>query len=111
MTAYNISRFEETSFMKTVETFKIARTMTVLPMLLALSKYPPARLGSLKQILIGGFPLPLGLHEDMYAKPSPQARIIIVYGMTEAGWETFWRKKEKDTTGSIGEVLSGSKMK
>ncbi|KAN0119194.1 acetyl-CoA synthetase-like protein [Hyaloscypha variabilis] len=103
MTAYNLPRFEETSFVKTVETFKIARTMAVLPMLLALPKYPPARLGSLKQILIGGFPLPLGLHEDMYAKPSPQARIIIVYGMTEAGWETFWRKKEKDTTGSIGE--------
>ncbi|PMD33508.1 acetyl-CoA synthetase-like protein [Hyaloscypha variabilis F] len=55
MTAYNLPRFEETSFVKTVETFKIARTMAVLPMLLALSKYPPARLGSLKQILIGGF--------------------------------------------------------
>lgn len=97
--------------MKTVETFKIARTTAVPPMLLGLSKYPPAMLASLKQILIGGFPLPLGPHEDMYVKPSPQARIIVVYGMTEARWETFWRKKEKDTTGSIGEVLSGSKMR
>jgi len=97
--------------MKAVETFKIARTMAVPPILLALSKYPAARLQSLREIFVGGSPLPLGVQEEMYTKLSPQARISIVYGMTEAGWGAFWRRKKKDATGSIGQVLPGSKMR
>ncbi|KAE9379826.1 acetyl-CoA synthetase-like protein [Stipitochalara longipes BDJ] len=111
MTIYTLPRFEETSFVKAVETFKITRTMAVPPILLALSKYPASRLESLRQIFVGGSPLPLGVQQEMYAKLSPQSRITIVYGMTEAGWGAFWRNKKKDITGSIGQVLPGSKMR
>jgi acyl-coenzyme A synthetase/AMP-(fatty) acid ligase len=111
MMIYTLPRFEEAPFLHAVETFKIARTMAVPPILLALSKHPASRLESLRQIFVGGSPLPLGVQEQMYTKLSPKARITIVYGMTEAGWGGFWRKKEKDLTGSIGQVLPGSKMR
>jgi acyl-CoA synthetase (AMP-forming)/AMP-acid ligase II len=111
MIIYTLSRFEETFFVKAIETFNISRTMAVPPILLALSKYPASRLEPLRQILVGGSPLPLGVQEQMYAKLSPAARITIVYGMTEVESGSFWRKKKKDMTGSIGQVLSWSKTR
>jgi acyl-coenzyme A synthetase/AMP-(fatty) acid ligase len=108
---YTLPRFEEGPFVKALETLKITRTLAVPPILLALAKYPESRLASLRRILVGGSPLPLGVQEDMYAKLSPAARIIQVYGMTETGWATIWRKKKKDVTGSIGQTLPGSKMR
>jgi acyl-coenzyme A synthetase/AMP-(fatty) acid ligase len=108
---YTLPRFEETSFLNALENFKITRTIAVPPILLALSKHPAARLESLRQICVGGSPLPLGVQEELYAKLSPAARITQVYGMTEVGWATHWKKKRRDMTGSIGQALPGIKMR
>jgi acyl-coenzyme A synthetase/AMP-(fatty) acid ligase len=108
---YTLPRFEENSFLEAIETFKITRTIAVPPILLSLSKYPASRLESLEEILVGGSPLPLDVQKQMYEKLSPQARITTVYGMAEAGSAAFWKEKQKDTTGSVGQGLPGSNMR
>jgi acyl-coenzyme A synthetase/AMP-(fatty) acid ligase len=111
MTVYTLPRIEETSFVNAVETFKITRTIAVPPILLALSKYPTSKPRSLQQVLVGGSPLPIGIQEQMYSKLLPQATITIGDGMTEDGSGAIWKEKQKDTKGSIGQVLPGSKAR
>jgi long-subunit acyl-CoA synthetase (AMP-forming) len=111
MTIYTLPRFDENSFMNAIKTFKITRTIAVPPILLTLSKYPASRPHSLQQVLVGGSPFPLGIQEQMYSKLLPQVRITIGDGMTEDGSGAFWKEKQKDTTGSIGQVLPGSKTR
>jgi hypothetical protein len=111
MTIYTLPRFEETSFVNAVETFKITRTIAVPPILLTLSKYRASRPQSFQQVLVREFPLPFGIQQQMYSKLLPQERITIGDGMTEDRSGAFWKEKQKDTTGSIVQVLPGSKTR
>jgi hypothetical protein len=111
MTIYTLPRFEETSFVNAVETFKITRTIAVPPILLTLSKYRALRPQSFQQVLVREFPLPFGIQQQMYSKLLPQERITIGDGMTEDRSGAFWKEKQKDTTGSIVQVLPGSKTR
>jgi hypothetical protein len=111
MTIYTLPRFEETSFVNAVETFKITRTIAVPPILLTLSKYQASRPQSLQQVLVREFHLPFGIQQQMYSKLLPQERITIGDGWTEDRSGAFWKEKQKDTTGSIVQVLPGSKTR
>ena len=106
-----LPRFEEASFVKAIETFKIHATMAVPPILLALSKQPASKLKSIRNVFVGGSPLPLRVQDEMYEGLSPEAKITQVYGMTEVGWTTCWSKESKDRTGSIGQKLAAREMR
>jgi len=104
-------RFEETEFLDALETYTLTQTVTVPPIMMALSKASDSKLQSLRRILVGGSCATDGMQQQLYAKLAPSARIVQVYGMTEVGWATCWGKREKDTTGSVGQALPGTKIR
>ena len=109
---YVMPRFEETTFLHALKTFQITQTIVVPPIMMALSKCKDTtKLKSLRRIFVGGSSATDGMQQQLYAKLSPDARIVQGYGMTETGWSAMWQDVEKDTTGSVGHSLPGCKLR
>ena len=74
---------------------------------------PPASgmLQSLRLVWSAGAPLDQRTQDQMYRLLVPSARVIQVWGMTEAGWITTFTWPEKDHTGSVGRLLLGVEAK
>lgn len=104
-------RFVPSLFLDALESFCITDTITVPPVMMALSKAPKSKLQSLRRILVGGSCATYGMQEQLYEMLSPEARIIQVYGMTEVGWATMWGRKSIDRTGSVGQPVPGTKLR
>ncbi|TVY57943.1 Acyl-CoA ligase azaF, partial [Lachnellula suecica] len=103
--AYILPRFHEETFMKTIQEHAIRTVVAVPPMLLAMSKHPASTFVSVRDIYVGGSSLPSGVVEEMYEKLRPEARVRQVFGMTEVGRATTWRKEGRDGSNGIGEPL------
>ena len=74
---------------------------------------PPASgmLQSLRLVWSAGAPLDQRTQDQMYRLLVPSARVVQVWGMTEAGWITTFTWPEKDHTGSVGRLLPGVEAK
>jgi acyl-coenzyme A synthetase/AMP-(fatty) acid ligase len=105
---YIMPRFEERGFVSAITSFHITQTITVPPILMALSKYSNSELTSLRRVFVGGSCATDGMQKQLYKKLHPDASITQVYGMTEIGWATAWMKSERDITGSVGQALLGT---
>jgi acyl-coenzyme A synthetase/AMP-(fatty) acid ligase len=110
--AYILPRFEGKAFVDAVEKFRIAHTVVVPPILMALAKCEDgAKLRSLRRIYVGGSCATDGMQQQLYTKLSPKARIEQVYGMTEVGWATTWHDPKQESTGSVGRPLPGTTLR
>lgn len=109
---YIMPRYEQEGFMNAIEKFKISMTVVVPPILISLSKSSHTdSLQSLRSIHVGGSCATDGMQQQLYDKLHPEARILQVYGMTEAGWATTWQERKKDQTGSVGKPLPGTRFR
>lgn len=104
-------RFEADGFVKTLVDFKITHAIVVPPIMMTLSKRSASELKSLKGILVGGSCATDGMQQQLYNRLAPEAKILQVYGMTETGWATCWQKKRTDRTGSVGQPVTGTKLR
>ncbi|KAL3424530.1 4-coumarate-CoA ligase-like protein 2 [Phlyctema vagabunda] len=111
-TCYIMPRYEQETFMQAIKKFQISKTVVVPPILMSLSKSKhTGLLRSLRSIHVGGSCATDGMQQQLYDKLHPDARILQVYGMTEAGWATTWQEKATDCSGSVGKPLPGTRFR
>ena len=109
--AYIMPRFEESEFVCALEQFKITHTVLVPPILMSLSDQPSEKLRSLRRVFVGGSCATDGMQRQLYSKMAQGARISQVYGMTETGWATCWTTAEVDLSGSVGQPVTGTRLR
>ena len=109
---YVMPRFHSSSFIEALQKYEITHTVVVPPILMALSNCSPDELKFLRRIYTGGSCATNGMQSQVYAKLSPAARIVQVYGMTEVGWAcTTWSEDFQERTGSVGRPVSGTSLR
>jgi acyl-coenzyme A synthetase/AMP-(fatty) acid ligase len=107
-TTYVMPRFNVDTCLEYVERFNITEMAAPPPVLLAFRRVPETErtaLRSVRLIWSGGAPMSAGMQNQAVRMFYPYARIVQVYGMTEAGWITTFRFPELDETGSVGRIL------
>lgn len=107
-TTYVMPRFNELSCLEYVERYNITEIAAPPPVLLAFRRVPEAErtaLHSIRLIWSGGAPMAAKMQDEAVRMFYQYARIVQVYGMTEAGWITTFRYPELDETGSVGRLL------
>ena len=90
------------------ETPMVPRIMTVI---LKEPRLPKKLLQSLRLVWCAGAPLDQRFQDQMYRLLVPSARVLQVWGMTEAGCITAFPWPERDHTGSVGRLLLGMEAK
>ncbi|KAG9602097.1 acetyl-CoA synthetase-like protein, partial [Aureobasidium melanogenum] len=108
ITTYVMPRFNVESCLEYVERYNITEIAAPPPVLLAFRQVPEAErtaLRSIRLIWSGGAPMAAKMQNEAVRMFYPYARIVQVYGMTEAGWITTFRFPEMDETGSVGRLL------
>ncbi|CAD0092106.1 unnamed protein product [Aureobasidium vineae] len=107
-TTYVMPRFNVNSCLEYVERYNITEIAAPPPVLLAFRRVPEAErtaLRSIRLIWSGGAPMAAKMQNEAVAMFYRYARIVQVYGMTEAGWITTFKYPEMDETGSVGRIL------
>lgn len=83
----------------------------ILRIVVAQSSVARRMLKSLQLVWSAGAPLTESLQDQFYRLLKPAARVIQVWGMTEAGWISTFLWPEKDHSGSVGRLLPGLEAK
>lgn len=107
-------RFEKERYLAAIQRYSISESPMVPPMISSLIKEPEVAatmLQSLKLVWSAGAPLSQALQEDFCRILDPSARVIQVWGMTEAGWISTFQHPERDDSGSVGRLLPGMEVK
>lgn len=107
-TTYVMPRFNVESCLEYVERYNITEITAPPPVLLAFRRVPEAErtaLHSIQTVWSGGAPMSADMQNEAVRMFFRYARIVQVYGMTEAGWITTFRWPELDETGSVGRLL------
>ncbi|KAG9675157.1 acetyl-CoA synthetase-like protein, partial [Aureobasidium melanogenum] len=107
-TTYVMPRFNVKSCLEYVERYNITEIAAPPPVLLAFRQVPETErtaLHSIHLIWSGGAPMAAKMQNEAVKMFYPYARIVQVYGMTEAGWITTFRFPEMDESGSVGRLL------
>ncbi|CAD0112058.1 unnamed protein product [Aureobasidium uvarum] len=105
-TTYVMPRFNVNSCLEYVERYNITEIAAPPPVLLAFRRVPEAErtaLRSIRLIWSGGAPMAAKMQNEAVAMFYKYARIVQVYGMTEAGWITTFKFPEMDETGSVSD--------
>ena len=107
-------RMDLPSYMSTIQQYKITETALVPAIVTAILKSSMEAyklLRSLRTVWCAGAPLAQSTGNQMYRLLRPTARLLQVWGMTEAGWITTFLWPEKDHSGSVGRLLPGMEAK
>ena len=111
---YIMRRFDLTRYLANVDQYSITETPMVpaiMKSILKRSSVGPPSLQSLRLVWSAGTPLDLNTQESMYRLLDPVARVLQVWGMTEAGYITTFPYPESDHTASVGRLLPGVEAK
>lgn len=111
---YIMRRFELARYLAIIDEHKITETPMVpaiIKSILKCSSLGPSSLQSLRLVWSAGTALDERTQDQMYRLLVPSARVIQVWGMTEAGYITTFCWPEKDHTGSVGRLLPGVEAK
>ena len=107
-------RFDLNRYLLAIQQNAITETPMVPQILRTIIKQAPHAsdmLNSLRLVWTAGAPLSESLQEDFYNLLNPTARVVQVWGMTEAGWISTFMWPEKDHTASVGRLLTGMEFK
>ncbi|KAI5211659.1 hypothetical protein AUEXF2481DRAFT_29718 [Aureobasidium subglaciale EXF-2481] len=107
-TTYIMPRFNLKSCLEYVERYKITEMAAPPPVLLAFRQLPEEERTALHwvhTIWSGGAPISAAMQNSAAKMFYKHARIVQVYGMTEAGWITTFKWPEMDENGSVGRFL------
>jgi len=116
---YIMRRFDLHKYLENVDKYQISESpMVPAIMQTILKKWPSSRpsffgnpLSTLKLVWCAGSPLDERTQDNMYRLLDPSARVVQVWGMTEAGWISTFLWPEKDHTASVGRLLPGMEAK
>lgn len=103
-------RMDLVKFLEYLRILKITETAIVPPIVTSILKSHPSAyrsLRTLRTVWCAGAPLARGPSNAFFRLLSPTARLLQVWGMTEAGWITTFLWPERDFSGSVGRVLPG----
>ncbi|KAG9249078.1 hypothetical protein BJ878DRAFT_531434 [Calycina marina] len=104
---YVMTRYSIEGFIAAIRKFRITHTAIVPPMMKTLAKYDTDELEPLRRIYVGGSDASSSGQLGLYKKLSADARIVNVYGMTEAGWAITTIDEGRPASGSVGYPLPG----
>ena len=107
-------RFELPKFLYNINSCGITETAVVPSIVTTILKcniqgYKLLR--NLRTVWCAGSPLAQIVQNEFFRLLRPTARLLQVYGMTEAGWITTFLWPEKDHSGSVGRLLPGMEAK
>lgn len=107
-------RFNLPNFLNNVRAFDIKETAIVPSIVVTILKHCRSAwkdLRSLRTVWCAGSPLAQTLQNEFFRQLRPTARLIQLWGMTEAGWISTFLWPEKDHSGSVGRLLPGMEAK
>jgi acyl-coenzyme A synthetase/AMP-(fatty) acid ligase len=107
-------RFDLQLYFSTIQKYGITETPMVpqiLRTIIEQSSVARKMLKPLQLVWSAGAPLTESLQGQFYRLLKPAARVIQVWGMTEAGWISTFLWPEKDHSGSVGRLLPGMEAK
>ncbi|OCK82385.1 acetyl-CoA synthetase-like protein [Lepidopterella palustris CBS 459.81] len=112
---YILRRYTAPAFLAALSRFQISETYVPPPVLTALPRSPLCShdaVRSLRQIWVGGAAAPMAARRALYEVLAEDARINIVWGLTEVGWATasMW-PGEVLRDDSVGRALPGFSVK
>ena len=108
-TTYVMRQFEQSQFLGAIDRYNITETAMPPPLIvrfLGMPKEDCSALRSLKLVWTGGAPLKADTQDAALGIFGHKARIVQVWGMTEAGWFTTFQYPERDSSGSVGRLLA-----
>ncbi len=111
---YIMRRFDLARYVALIEEHNITETPMVPTMINSIVKsslMSKSSLQSLRLVWSAGAVLDEKLQDQMYRLLEPSARVVQVWGMTEAGYITAFLWPESDHTGSVGRLLPGIEAK
>lgn len=114
ITTYIMRRFDLDRYLALIEEKRITETPMVPAMINSIVKSLPnsnSTLQSLRLVWSAGAILDAKLQDQMYRLLQPSARVLQIWGMTEAGYITGFLFPETDYTGSVGRILPGVETK
>ena len=107
-------RFDLYRYLSAIQQYDITETPMVPQILRTIveqSSIAHKKLKSLQLVWSAGAPLTESLQGQFYRLLKPSARVIQVWGMTEAGWISTFLWPEKDHSGSVGKLLPAMEAK
>ena len=115
ITTYIMQRFNPDRYLELIKTHQITETPMVPSMMRSIIHLPTIAnvdLDSLRLAWCAGSPLDKATQDAMYGFLRPSARIVQVWGMTEAGYITTFLYPEVDHAGSsVGRLLPQSETR
>ena len=113
--SFVMRRFELEPYLANVERYKITEVFMVPPVVISIVMSPLSKsysLQSIKHVSCGAAPLDRFTQARFKRLLDPDARVLQVWGMTEATCiATTFRWPEDDTTGSVGRLVPGMEAK
>lgn len=109
-----MKRLDLPRFLQNIHQYRITETAIVPAIVTSILKNSVKAymlLRSLRTIWCAGSPLAQVTQDRMFRLLRPTARLLQVWGMTEAGWITTFLWPEKDHSGSVGRLLPGMEAK
>jgi len=107
-------RFNLHQYLSAISQYQITETAMVPPIVLSILKISSVAqhlMPSLRCVWCAGARLAQTTQERLYRLLQSNARVLQVWGMTEAGWITTFLYPEEDHSGSVGRLLPGMEAK
>lgn len=114
VTTYIMRRFDIAEYVALIQKHGITETPMVPAMINSIVKNESSSKSSLQSLRLvwsAGAVLDEKLQDQMYRLLEPSARVVQIWGMTEAGYITTFLYPENDHTGSVGRLLPGIEAK
>lgn len=113
-TTFVMHRFDAEDYAAFIEKYSITTIPLVPP--IALKIFGPSildrhDLSTLREVLCAGAPLDVETQAMMVGRLHAQVRFCQLWGMSELGWITAFKRGENDSTGSVGRLLPNVEAK
>ncbi|OQV07844.1 AMP-binding enzyme domain-containing protein [Cladophialophora immunda] len=109
-----LPKWSLSEYLQAIQTYAITDTPVSPPIIGALTRLPASDmpiLQSLRYVISAGAALPASVQNKLYDVLAQDAVITQCWGTTEAGWHSLGSWEEKDSSGSVGQLLPNTQMK
>ncbi|XP_059611754.1 uncharacterized protein LOC132258444 [Phlebotomus argentipes] len=105
----SLSRFDEKTFLSSIQQYKISHFFLVPPLMIFLAKNPNVQnydLSSVKELFCGAAPLGKDIEDEIKQRIPSLTEIQQAYGMTEATLALTGARNESPIEGSVGKIIA-----
>jgi len=116
ITNYIMRKFDPELFPAFISKYRITETVTAPPMISSLLSRPHChtreQLKTLRTVFCGGAALSISLQKSFETDVlDPEARVNIIWGMTECSWTSRFYYPEHDDSGSVGRLIPNNEAR